>query len=48
MRVRQTPLNLACRAALFAGGAATTAISFGSAPVFAQGGQLEEVIVTST
>ena len=48
MRLRQTPMNLACRAALLVGGAATTAVTFGSAPVFAQGGQLEEVIVTST
>ncbi|WP_435211129.1 TonB-dependent receptor [Luminiphilus sp. nBUS_16] len=48
MRLRQTPMNLACRAALFAGGAATTAFTLGSAPVYAQGGQLEEVIVTST
>ena len=48
MRLRQTLMNLACRAALFAGGAATTAITLSSAPVSAQGGQLEEVIVTST
>lgn len=42
------PITRACRSALLGGGAAAAALMFSSAPALGQGGQLEEVIVTST
>lgn len=42
------PITRACRSALLGGGAAAAALIFSSAPALGQGGQLEEVIVTST
>ena len=42
------PITRACRSALLGSGAAAAALMFNSAPALAQGGQLEEVIVTST
>ena len=42
------PITRACRSALLGGGAAAAALMLNSAPALGQGGQLEEVIVTST
>ena len=47
MKHTHKPLSLACRSALL-GGFAASSLLLDSAPALAQGGQLEEVIVTST
>ena len=42
------PITRACRSALLGSGGCAAALMFNGAPRWAQGGQLEEVIVTST